>query len=497
MPERRPNILIVLVDQMRHHAMEPAGNTQIHTPNLRRLANEGTLFTNAVSNSPVCTPARACLLTGLYPLSHTVLTNNSMLPVDIPSMGTLLKDDGYDTAYIGKWHLAGEAFFGVEPFGATEQNGYIPPGAMRHGFDFWAVHHCSHKYWDGVYYRDTPEPIAIEGWKPDGETDIAIDYLRDHARQPGTDRKPFAMVVSWGTPHTPFIAPDEYRALYDPAQLRFRPNVRITEEMAANVEHRLDATATPEELLRTHTHNYYAAVSNIDANLGRLLDELKRLDMEDGTIVVFTSDHGEMLGSHGHWSKAQPWDESVLIPMLIRYPGVVRRGQVLETPFSLTDVLPTLLGLARTPRPVPFEGLDFSPVLRGEAMTAPASSFLLWPCSATTWGRKWTKCIDQVRGFPKGFMECYRGIRTATHTYARRHDAPWMLYDNAADPYQMNNLIETEGPNAIPPELDHELAGWLQRTGDAFGTTDDYINLIDLQTGLVSERPALKRTPSK
>jgi arylsulfatase A-like enzyme len=489
--KRKPNILVVLVDQMRYHAMEPAGNTQVRTPNMSRLANEGAQFTNAVSNSPVCTPARACLLTGRYPLSHTVLTNNSMLPHGIPSMGTLLKDQGYDTAYIGKWHLAGEAFIG-ETESNHGRNGYIPPGPDRHGFDFWAVHHCSHNYWNNFYYRDTPDPILIEGWEPDGQTDIAIDYLRTHAKRTEQDKRPFAMVVSWGTPHTPFMAPDAYKDLYDPAAITFRPNVQVTDEMVANAEHRLSPDVSPEQMLRTHTHNYYAAVSNIDANLGRLLDELTLLSLDDETIVVFTSDHGEMLGSHGQWSKVQPWDESACIPMLIRYPGIVPQGEQLDMPFSITDVLPSIFGLAGMPQ-ADFEGLDLSPALRGEAMATPASSFLLWPCSAVTWGKKWSYCADQVRGFPKGFMHCYRGIRTATHTYVRRRNAAWMLYDNMADPYQLNNLIESQGPAAIPPELDRELDNWLARTGDAFGATDDYRKLIDLETGLIRDRSALKR----
>ncbi len=489
---KRPNILLVLVDQMRYHAMGPAGNKQIHTPNLDRLADEGALFTQAVSNSPVCTPARACLLTGLYPLSNSVMTNNSMLPTDIPSMGTMLKAEGYETAYIGKWHLAGEAFFSPSPWVGEEQNGYIPPGNMRHGFDFWAVHHCEHNYWNASYYRDTPERIPIEGWEPDEQANIAIDYLRAHANRPTDQTNPFAMVVSWGTPHTPYIAPDEYRALYDPDLLTFRPNVEFDAETAAKCEHKVPEL-TPEELVRQHTHNYYAAISNIDHNLGRLLNELIRLEMDRDTIVVFTSDHGEMLGSHGEWSKTQPRDESVCIPMLLRYPDIIPAGQRLDMPFSLTDVLPSLLGLAKIEPPVEFEGLDYSPALRGEPMQAPTSSFLLWPCSATSWNKRWTYCTEEKRGYAKGFMTSYRGIRTATHTYARRNDGPWMLYDNIADPYQMKNLVETEGPEAIPPELDRELKAWMERTGDAFGTTDDYMQLIELETGLVHDRTALHR----
>lgn len=489
----RPNILVVLVDQMRYHAMEPAGNSQIHTPNLNRLSREGIQFTNAVSNIPVCTPARACLLTGLYPLSHSVLTNNSLLPHDIPSMGTLLKKQGYDTAYIGKWHLAGEAFIGATESNC-KQNGYIPPGPYRHGFDFWAVHHCSHNYWNATYYRDTPEPIQIEGWETDGQTDIAIDFLRQKVHR----KSPFAMVVSWGTPHTPFIAPEEYKTLYSSEKLTFRPNVPVTQEVVDNVEYHLEKEISPEKLLREHTLNYYAAISNIDYNLGRLLDEIKRLEIEKNTIVVFTSDHGEMLGSHGQWSKLQPWDESVCIPMLIRYPEAIKSGQNITTPFSLTDVLPTVLGLAGIKNVAKFEGTDFSPLLRNENLNAPKSAFLIWPCSAVSWGKKWTYCTDMggsapCRGFPEGFLECYRGIRSDNYTYVRRHNKPWMLYDNASDPYQLRNLVEIEGPDAVPADLEQELNSWLELTGDEFQSTDYYKDLIELETGLIRNREALKK----
>lgn len=490
-----PNILLVLVDQMRHHAMEPAGTPQIHTPNLAAMAAQGVMFSQAVSNIPVCTPARACLLTGLYPLSHSVLTNNSKLPHDVPSMGTILRQQGYDTAYIGKWHLAGEAFIGQ-----TEQNqgqnGFIPPGPDRHGFDFWAVHHCSHSYWNAYYFRDTPNPIAIQGWEPDTQTDIALDYLRQHAAS--NTSKPFAMVVAWGTPHTPFTAPEAYKALYDPAKLILRPNVRLAPETVNNVEHRLEPDISPEKLLRTHTLNYYAAISNIDHNLGRLLDELKRLDLDRDTLVVFTSDHGEMLGSHGQWSKLQPWDESIRIPMLLRWPGRIDAEQKIDVPFSLTDILPTIIGLTGLQADTRFDGTDFSPLLRGESMAdLPTASFLLWPCSAVTWGKKWTYCTDMgrstpCRGFPADFLECYRGIRTPRHTYVCRHDAPWMLYDNVADPYQTTNLLETEGAQAIPRHLELELHNWLKKTNDQFHATDYYKDLIELNTGVVHQRPALK-----
>ncbi|MDP6357428.1 MAG: sulfatase [Planctomycetota bacterium] len=486
-----PNLLFVLVDQMRHMAMGCAGNGQVKTPNLDRLAAEGALFNHAVSNIPVCTPARACIFTGRFPLGNTVLTNNSMLPNEMPSMGKTLKEAGYSTGYIGKWHLSGEAYIGETQFNELE-NGYIPPGELRHGFDYWAVHHCSHAYWKARYYRDTPEPVEIDGWEPDEQTRLAIDFIRSHAVEDEEQRQPFALVLSWGPPHTPFVAPPEFRELYDPDSLELRnnvlcppPGVPVTGELGE---------ADAEETLREWTANYYGAVTNLDHNLGRLMVALDEQGIADETIVVFTSDHGEMLGSQGQLYKVQPWDESIRIPFIVRHPNSIPNGMQLDTLFSLPDILPTLLGLMDLPIPEDIEGDDLSSMLMGETDPTDRSALLLWVCSALTWGKKWTY-VDDYRGLgaPKGFIRPYRGIRTRTHTYVRDRTGPWLLYDNERDPWQLENLIDSHGSKSIPPELEQELERWLERTDDRFEDTDYYIDLIDLETGLCTEPGGLKR----
>jgi len=490
---KRPNLLFVLVDQMRYAAMGCTGNSQIRTPNLDRLASEGALFENAVSNISVCTPARACILTGRYPLAHTVLTNNSMLPNRLPSMGKILKAHGYATGHIGKWHLSGEAYIGATRHNSY-QNGYIPPGKLRHGFDYCATHHCSHSYWNASYFRDTPDPIKIEGWEPDAQTDLAIDFIQDHTAINEPDREPFALVVSWGPPHTPFTAPAEYRGLYDADKLELRPNVLLPPG-GFPLAQSLAEDESAETTLREWTANYYGAVSSLDHNLGRLLDALDRLGIADDTIVVFTSDHGEMLGSHGQLHKVQPWDESVRIPFVIRYPRAISAGMTLGTPLGHPDILPTLLGLIGISVQEGIEGDDLAPVLRGEAPEPTGrSAYLLWVCSAVTWGKRWQQLDDYAGlGAPKGFVRPYRGIRTATHTYVRDREGPWLLYDNERDPYQMNNLIETAGPGAVPPRLEADLQEWLVRTADRFEDTDHYIDLIDLETGLCTDPAGLVR----
>ncbi len=487
------NLLFVLVDQMRYTAMGCAGNCQVHTPNLDRLAAEGALFRHAISNIPVCTPARACLLTGQYPLTHTVLTNNSMLPENVPSLGTILKGHGYATGHIGKWHLAGEAFVGRTRFNQY-RDGWVPPGAMRHGFDYWATHHCSHAYWNATYYRDEPDPVRIEGWEPDAQTRLAIDFIRDQARRDPEQRRPFALVVSWGPPHTPFTAPPEFRALYDPARLELRPNA-LEPPPGFPPAPALGGAEGREKMLRDRTAWYYAAISSLDHNLGRLLDALDAEGIADDTLVVFTSDHGELLGSHAQMYKCQPWDESIRVPLLMRYPRCIRPGTRIDAPVNLPDVLPTLLGLMNVPAPAGLEGEDLAPVLRGKAPDpAERAAFLLWVCSAVTWGKKWS-AIDEFPGHggPKGFIRPYRGVRTRTHSYIRDRRGPWLLFDNERDPYQMHNLVADRGAGAVPPELDTALDQWLEVTGDLFEDTAYYVDRIDLETGRCLHPDQLQR----
>jgi arylsulfatase A-like enzyme len=485
---KKPNLLFVLVDQMRYSAMGYPGLENVYTPNLDRFASEGAFFRNAVSNIPVCTPARACMLTGRYPLGNTVLVNNSILPNDMPSIGKILKKEGFSTGYIGKWHLGGEAFIGQTEYNGGHA-GYIPPGEMRHGFDYWAVHHCHHSYWNACYYLDEPEPIQISGWEPDTQTDLAIDFISKNSSSKEND--PFALFVSWGAPHTPFTAPDEFLEQYDEDKIEFFPNVEFSETILhcdSGVPEK--AKGNPEKTLRNFFCNYYAAISSLDHCFGRLLDELERLGIADDTIVVFTSDHGDMMGSQGQMHKLQPWDESVRIPFMVRYPEKILKGKNIDFPFNLPDILPTLLGLMNVDCPSGVEGVDCSGFMLGDnsSMKEPDSSFLIWPCNACTWGKKWTYLKDSGwGGIPVGFLRPYRGVRSEEFTYVQDREGDWMLYDNQRDPWQMNNLIKASGKNQVPAHLKTMLSEWLEKTGDTFADTDFYLNQIDLETGLVKE----------
>ncbi len=492
---KRPNLVYVFADQMRYMDMGCTENEQIQTPNLNKMASEGVIFDNAVSNCAVCGPARAMMMTGLYTHSNTVFTNNIRLPDDIPGMGDMLKKEGYSTGYIGKWHLAGE----------PAEQGYVPPGPMRHGFDYWAVHNCSHKYYDSTYYTDSPEPIVMDGWQPDKQTDLAIEFIKEQEKRRGS---PFALVLSWGPPHTPFIAPQEYVDLYPPDKIKLRPNINSYDWLSVtdsaipekfkrwwtrnNYRHFGKDALQPELILREFMSNYYGAITNLDYNIGRIRKALAESGIEEDTLLVFTSDHGEMLGSHGQLHKWQPWEESIRVPFIARFPGTIPAGLRTRIPFGTPDILPTLFGLMGLDVPVSIEGRDLSHFVESPDKPVekePSSTFIYCMCSATTWGRRWG---SRGRGMPDGFYRPYRGVRTSTHTYVRDLDGPWFLYDNEKDPYQLHNLIEEKGSSYVPSEIENELKYWIERTGDFFGGNADYQRLVDINTGIIKDRNALQ-----
>ncbi len=413
--QRQPNLVYVFPDQMRAQACGFMGNDQVRTPNLDRTAQQGVVFTHAVSTCPVCTPYRAALLTGRYPLSNGMTLNDVRLPVTERSIAHCFQDAGYQTAYIGKWHLDGQ-----------HRGGFTPPGPRRQGFDsFWAVANCNHNYMHSFYFRDEPEPIRIDGYDADHQTDLGVQWIRDNHH-----RAPFCLFMSWGPPHDPCrLMPEEY-LVYDDQDLRLRPNA---------------TTARREELA-----GYYSHVTALDRCFGRLMDVLDETGSADDTIVVFTSDHGDMLGSQGCQRKQKPWDESIMVPFLLRYPRVVPAGCRTDTLINAPDVMPTLLSLAGLPIPGTVEGTDLSPAAVGGQLPKPHSAFI---------------------GNPTPFVEPipeWRGIRTNRYTYVRTLEGPWLLYDNYEDPYQLTNLAADPARAALREELDEELRDWLQRLDDDF-----------------------------
>ena len=208
--EGQPNVLILIADQWREQAFGYTGNPDVKTPNIDRLAGESVDFKNAVAGVPVCCPTRASLFTGQYATTHGVFLNDVPLAPDAKSLAKAMKGAGYDTGYVGKWHLNGDG-----------RSAFIPK-ERRQGFDYWKVLECTHDYNNSFYYGDTPEKLKWEGYDAIAQTRDVQKYLQARS----TNDAPFLFVLAWGPPHNPYeSAPAKYKAMYDPAKLTLRGNV--------------------------------------------------------------------------------------------------------------------------------------------------------------------------------------------------------------------------------------------------------------------------------
>ena len=421
----KPNIIYVFADQWRAQATGYAGDPNVQTPNINRLAGESLNLRNAVSPYPLCTAYRASFLTGQHPLTHGLFVNDVPLDPAIPSLGKLFAAGGYDTAWIGKWHVDGHG-----------RDAYIPP-ERRHGFDFWKVLECTHDYNHSAYYAGDSDQVRYwDGYDALAQTSEAQQYIRNH-----DGRNPFLLVLSWGPPHNPYgTAPEEYRRLYNGDALRLRPNVGLPLSMF--VGHALAG--------------YYAHCTALDACIGDLLTTVEECGLADNTIFIFTSDHGDAVGCQGITNKQAPWEESIRVPFLLRYPARFGRSpRKIDGLIGSPDILPTLLSLCDLPVPETVEGLDFSQHLEGSP--DPSGGEILIAC--------YQPIADWWRGL--GGKE-YRGLRTQRYTYARALSGPWLLYDNEADPYQLENLVNSPEQQSLIEELDSRLQQKLDKHSDPF-----------------------------
>lgn len=425
----RPNIVFLLADQWRARSTGYAGDPNAKTPHLDRLAGESLNFSNTVSVCPVCTPYRAALLTGRYPTSTGMFLNDAYLPDEELCLAEVLQTAGYATAYIGKWHLDGHG-----------RTSLIPP-ARRQGWHYWKTAECDHRYLHSHYYTGNSAEIQYwQGYDAYAQTKDAQEYLRQTAQQ----EKPFALMLSFGPPHFPHgTAPEELKALFPPEGIRLPPNV-------------------PEEQLahaRSESQGYYAHCAALDRCVGDIQATLEETGAADNTIVVFTSDHGEMMGSHdcNPTMKQVCWDEASHVPFLLRYPALQgKAARKIRMPLTTPDISATLLGLAGVTVPPSFEGKNQIEVVRsGREDDARAALYMA------------------VSPFSGAATKEYRAIRTRTHTYVRNQQGPWYLFNDEADPYQMDNLVPKPEQAALVHEMDARLQAEMDRIGDKFLTAEE------------------------
>lgn len=448
------NLIYIFADQWKKTAIGMEGKEQVITPNIDAFSKECKVFDNAISTYPLCSPHRAALMTGKYPYSCGMWTNckigldeTLMLKPQEVTIAKVLKEVGYSTAYIGKWHLdASELNFQRNPQSqAINWDAYTPKGERRHGFDYWYSYGAMDKHLSPHYWQDGPDKIVHDAWSPEVETNMALNYLKERDKS-----KPFCMFISWNPPHPPYDkVPQKYVELYD--EINFLPNVP-------------DELKEDEEYIKT-VKEYYGAITGLDENFKRLMDYLKDNDLEDNTVVVLSADHGDMMGAQGLMGKNVWYEESIQIPFMIRSKGI-EAGRY-DGLFSSIDHMPTLLDVLDLPVPNTVQGQSFRSALYNNEMNEPETVFL-----------------SMIPGMPdmvQPFRELglnnkafgWRGIRTKSHTYVvdngihPDHKQIRYLYDLKEDPYQLNPIILSKNDNRAK-NYDGILKEYLEEIRDPF-----------------------------
>ncbi len=276
-PRRKPNVVFLFSDEHRWQAMSFAGMPQAKTPHMERMAAQGVSFDNCVSNYPVCSPYRAMLLTGRWPYQQGITDNALKLSSDEMTIGKAFKQAGYATGYIGKWHLGGTR---AEPF----------------GFDHSLIWSRTNSHWNSAYHPKDGKPVKCTRYNATAMADQALEFID------GNKDRPFFLMVSWNPPHSNFTdAPQEDKDLYPPGSLPYPPNVKQPKGLNPR-------RAERRAKRRWAVYNgYHAHVTAIDRELGRVMAKLDALGLANNTILVYTSDHGSLLGSHGAGGKRQPY----------------------------------------------------------------------------------------------------------------------------------------------------------------------------------------------
>ncbi len=413
-PTRRPNIVFVLADDLRFDTLGCTGNARVPTPHLDRLAEEGVLFTNATVPLALCRPSRATILTGRHSFAHGVQDNSadSDALLDDVIFPLLLQEAGFETAYIGKWHV---------PW---------PYGIALKGFDHWASFDGQGTYFDQALHVDG-ERAEASGHLTDQLTDLALAWLAERRAE-----QPFCLFFAVKNCHFPFRPPERHDGAL--AAVAFPAPASIDDAPASKL-HALARTElgeveTPEKLER-RTRAYHELVLGLDEAVGRLVEGLRERGLLDDTLIVFTSDHGLLLGEHGFTQKLRTYEPALRVPLILRLPGTFAGGAVETRAVSSLDLAPTLLELA---------GVEVPESVQGRSLTALRSERPIAP--------PWRTHTLHVAGLdaqsPELVELCVRGPRTK-YTALTAEGFEELLFDLRADPEERRNLA----PSAEHAEL--------------------------------------------
>jgi arylsulfatase A-like enzyme len=448
---QRPNVIWIFGDQHRAQALGVAGDPNVHTPNVDRLATDGLYCPQAVGGFPLSCPYRGSLLSGRYP--HEAVPGHEY-PLDpaLPTVAQPFGEAGYHTAYFGKWHVDGW----------HERDGraglHIVPRERRGGFDQWLGYENNNAQWDchvhGHDAQGNEIPLyRLPYYETDALTDLLIDFIDERAlpvegdqatADQSADASPFFAVLSVQPPHDPYVAPEPWMARHTPGEIQLRPNVpdvrRITEKA------------------RRELAGYYAMIENLDWNLGRVIEALREAGLHDNTHIIFFSDHGDMHGSHGQFRKTSALEESLRVPMIF---GGGRRYElkngISDAPINHVDLAPTSLGLCGIDVPDWMVGHDWSARRikgRQPATDEPDSAY----CQ-----------VVKPTGHGHSVDRPWRGLVSRDGwKYVCLEGQPWYLFNLNEDPYEQANHAHNTIYRSERKRLHDRLNQWIAQTGDSF-----------------------------
>jgi N-acetylglucosamine-6-sulfatase len=348
---QRPNVLVILTDDQRWDAMSCAGHPFLRTPHMDRLAREGVRFQNAFCTTSLCSPSRASLLSGLYAHAHRVLNNFTDFPASLPSYPRRLKESGFETAYIGKWHMGED------------------DDSPRPGFDYWMSHKGQGNYYDTTFNINGTREL-LKGYITHRITEKAVEWLRK------PHDKPFCLVVGHKAPHGPFVPEPKYAHAFDEKEIRrpatasdYGPGKPDWVRQRVTTWHGIDGPLYKACGMADYTEfvrAYYATILSIDDSVGQIYEALREIGKLDQTLLVFTTDNGYLIGEHGAIDKRAAWDEALRVPLLVRYPPLAPASRVLGDMVLHIDLAPTILEICRAKPLEHIHGVSWARLLRGD-----------------------------------------------------------------------------------------------------------------------------------
>ncbi len=445
--QQRPNILLIVSDDQRPDTIAALGNDVIRTPNLDALVARGSVFTRTSCANPICTPSRGEILTGCNGFNNGVLDFGQRFRDGLTPIAEALGNVGYRTYHVGKWHNSGRP----SQYGYQESIGLFTGG----GHKFWKPQVDAHGrdvtgYRGWVFQSDAGElhPEFGVGLTPDISERFADAAIRAVSTP---DDAPFFVHVNFTAPHDPLLIPTGYENAYDPKKIPLPKNFLAehpfeTGNMGGRDEAILPSPRTEKDV-REDIAVYDAVITHMDEQIGRILKSLDANGQRDNTIVIFTSDHGVALGSHGLRGKQNMYEHTINVPMLISGPSIPS-GKTFDAQMYLRDLYPTISDFAGAALPNEIDGRSVVPILRGDASTI----------------------HDYTFGYFRNFQRMIRGDRWKLIQYPQIDH--WQLFDLESDPDERHNLADDPTHDEIKQELQSRLRAWQIQVGDPLAPDD-------------------------